>query len=63
MIARYTRPAMGHIWEDENRFRVWLEIELLACEAQAELGAIPKEAAQAIRAKAKFEVKRVLEIE
>lgn len=54
---------MGHIWDDENRFRVWLEIELLACEAQAELGVIPKEAAQTIRAKAKFEVKRVMEIE
>lgn len=54
---------MGHIWEDENRFRVWLEIELLACEAQAELGNIPKEAARTIRAKAKFDAKRVLEIE
>lgn len=63
MIARYTRPAMGRIWEDENRFRIWLEIELLACEAKAELGSIPNEAAQAIRARAKFDAKRVLEIE
>ena len=38
MIGRYTRPAMGHIWEPENKFAIWKEIELLACEAQAELG-------------------------
>lgn len=54
---------MGKIWEDENRLRVWLEIELLACEAQAELGVIPKEVPQSIRTKAKFDVARVLEIE
>ncbi|MEX2116284.1 MAG: adenylosuccinate lyase [Bacteroidota bacterium] len=63
MIPRYTRPAMGRIWEDENRFRIWLEIELLACEAQAELGVIPKAAATTIRKKAAFDVKRILEIE
>lgn len=63
MIARYTRPEMGAIWTDENRFKIWLEIEVLACEAQAELGVIPKEAAQEIRAKGNFEVNRVLEIE
>lgn len=38
MISRYTRPDMAKIWEPENRFRIWLEIETLACEAQAELG-------------------------
>ena len=38
MIPRYTRPEMAKIWEPENRFRIWLEIETLACEAQAELG-------------------------
>ena len=38
MISRYTRPAMGAIWELENKFNIWKEIELLACEAQAELG-------------------------
>ncbi len=54
---------MGRIWEDENRFRIWLEIELLACESQAELGVIPKEAVATIRSKAKFDTKRVLEIE
>jgi adenylosuccinate lyase len=54
---------MGAIWSDENRFSIWLEIEILACEAQAELGVIPKEAVQEIRAKAKFDVARILEIE
>ncbi|HEX9614968.1 MAG TPA: adenylosuccinate lyase, partial [Bacteroidota bacterium] len=63
MIPRYTRPAMGRIWEDENRFRIWLEIEVLACEAQAELGVIPKAAATTIRTKAAFDAKRILEIE
>ncbi len=63
MIARYTRPAMGKIWTDENKFQTWLDIEILACEAQAELGVIPKEAVNVIRAKAKFDVKRIDEIE
>jgi adenylosuccinate lyase len=63
MIARYTRPAMGRIWEDENKFAVWLEIEVLACEAQAQLGVIPQEAAANIRRSAKFNVARILEIE
>jgi adenylosuccinate lyase len=63
MIERYTRPAMGKIWEDENKFRVWLEIEVLACESQAELGVIPKEAVKVIRQKGNFTVARILEIE
>lgn len=63
MIERYTRPAMGKIWEDENKFRVWLEIETLACESQAELGVIPKEAVKLIREKGNFNVARILEIE
>ncbi len=63
MIERYTRPQMGAIWNDENRFRIWLEIEILACEAQSELGVVPKEAVQEIRAKASFDTARVLEIE
>ena len=63
MIARYTRPEMGKLWEDENRFRIWLEIEILACEAQAQLGVIPKEAVDVIRSKANFNVERVLQIE
>ena len=63
MIERYTRPAMGKIWEDENKFRIWLEIETLACEAQAELGIVPKEAVKVIREKGNFNVARILEIE
>ena len=54
---------MGRIWEDENKYRIWLEIEVLACEAQAAIGAIPKEAAATIRKKAEFSVPRILEIE
>lgn len=54
---------MGKIWEDENKFRIWLTIEILACEAQAELGVIPKEAVEVIRQKANFSVPRILEIE
>ena len=63
MIARYTRPGMGAIWDDQNKFRIWLDIELLACEAQAELGNIPKDAVKVIREKAAFEVGRIDEIE
>ena len=63
MIERYTRPEMGAIWSDENRFRIWLEIETLAVEAQAELGVVPVEAATAVREKGSFDVARVLEIE
>ena len=63
MIARYTRPEMGKLWEDENKYRIWLEIEVLACEAQSHLGVIPKEAVEIIRAKANFNVERVLQIE
>ena len=54
---------MGAIWTEENKFRTWLEIELLACEAHAELGVIPKAAAAVIRQKAKFDVQRIEEIE
>ena len=63
MIERYTRPDMGAIWSDENKYRIWLEIEILACEAQAKLGVIPQEAVDEIRAKARFDVARILEIE
>lgn len=63
MIQRYTRPEMGAIWTDENRFKIWLEIELLACEKQEELGIIPKGTTAGIRTKAKFDTARVLEIE
>jgi len=54
---------MGRIWEEQNKFQIWLDIELFACEAQAELGVIPREAVAAIREKAKFDIKRIDEIE
>jgi len=63
MIPRYTRPEMAKIWEPENRFRIWLEIETLACEAQAELGVIPKEAVPVIREKGNFNIERIDTIE
>ena len=63
MITRYTRPEMAKIWSDENRYRCWLEVEILACEAWAELGEIPKVDVQKIRDNASFSVERILEIE
>lgn len=63
MIERYTRPEMGAIWTEENRYQAWLEVEILACEAWAELGEIPKEDVQKIRKKASFDVERIKEIE
>ncbi len=62
MIKRYTRKAMGDIWTDENRYKIWLKVELLACEAMAKIGKIPKEALQNIK-RASFSVKRIEEIE
>lgn len=63
MIPRYTLPEMGKIWEDEFKFNTWLKIELLACEARAEMGEIPSEDVEVIKKKAKFDVKKILEIE
>jgi adenylosuccinate lyase len=63
MIPRYTRPEMGRIWKDENKYRIWLEIEVLACTAQAEHGVIPHEAARVIREKARFDIARIEAIE
>ncbi len=63
MIERYTRPEMGKIWEDDFKYQTWLQIEILACEARAELGQIPKEDVELIKQKAKFDVKKILEIE
>jgi adenylosuccinate lyase len=63
MIARYTRKEMGKIWSEENKFRLWLEIEILACEAQAQLGHVPKEAVSKVRERARFDVHRIEEIE
>lgn len=63
MIERYTRPEMGAIWTEENHFNAWLEVEILSCEAWAELGVIPKEDVKKIREKASFTVDRIKEIE
>jgi adenylosuccinate lyase len=54
---------MGRIWDEHNKFQIWLDIEILACEAQAENGVIPREAVEVIRAKASFDVARIEEIE
>ncbi|HJF19430.1 MAG TPA: adenylosuccinate lyase [Enterococcus columbae] len=63
MLARYTREEMGNIWTDQNRYQAWLEVEILADEAWAELGEIPKEDVALIREKATFDINRILEIE
>lgn len=63
MIERYTRPEMGSVWKEENRYKAWLEVEILACEAWAELGEIPQEDVKKIREKAGFNVDRIKEIE
>ncbi|MEF3697913.1 adenylosuccinate lyase, partial [Desulfolutivibrio sp.] len=63
MIERYTRPEMGALWTQENRFRVWLEVELAVCEAWSELGVIPAADMEHIRGAADFDVDRILEIE
>ncbi|HEY0909314.1 MAG TPA: adenylosuccinate lyase [Bradyrhizobium sp.] len=63
MIARYTRPEMGRIWSDENKFRQWLAVEIAASEALAEVGVVPPEAAQALRAHAAADPARVFAIE
>jgi adenylosuccinate lyase len=63
VIDRYSRPEMRRIWSDERKFQIWLEIEVLACEAMAELGQIPKKDAQEIRQRARFSIPEILEIE
>ena len=63
MIKRYTREPMGRIWTEENKFRTWLLIEILVCEALAKIGQIPKKAAQNIRKNARFSVERINAIE
>ncbi len=62
-IPRYSRPPMTAIWAPQNRFRIWFEIEAHACDAQAELGVIPKEAARALWDRGAFEIERIDEIE
>ena len=63
MIPRYTRPEMGRIWSDDNRFRTWLTVEVAATETLAEAGLVPKQAAKAIRERAGFKLERIQEIE
>jgi len=63
MIPRYTRPELGAIWSDENKFRIWLKIEILACEAMHKLGVVPAADLRRIRERAAFNVKRINRIE
>ncbi|GGH83090.1 adenylosuccinate lyase [Pullulanibacillus pueri] len=63
MIERYTRPEMGAIWTEENKYKAWLEVEIVACEAWSELGIIPKEDVKAIRENAQFTIERIHDIE
>jgi adenylosuccinate lyase len=63
LIERYTLPEMGDLWTDDHKFKTWLRVEIAVCEAQAELGYIPSEAVEEIKAKANFDPKRILEIE
>ncbi|HOJ08751.1 MAG TPA: adenylosuccinate lyase [Ignavibacteriaceae bacterium] len=63
MIERYTLSEMGKIWEDKFKFETWLNIEIYACEARAQMGEIPAKDVEVIKSKANFDVKRVLEIE
>lgn len=63
MIPRYSRPEMTTIWSDQSRYRIWFEIEAHACDALAELGVIPKEAAKTIWEKGNFDPARIDEIE
>ena len=63
MIPRYSRPRMASIWAPETRFQIWFEIEAHAMDAMAELGIVPREAAQAVRERARFEVERIEAIE
>ena len=63
MLERYSRPEMSSIWTDQNRYQAWLEVEILADEAWAELGEIPQEDVAKIRKRATFSIDRILEIE
>ncbi|MFQ3640698.1 MAG: adenylosuccinate lyase, partial [Chloracidobacterium sp.] len=63
MIKRYSLPEMTALWSDERRFETWLAVELAVCEVHAEMGVIPPEALAEIRAKARFTVERIADIE
>ncbi|MBD2866568.1 adenylosuccinate lyase [Paenibacillus oceani] len=63
MLQRYSRPEMAAIWTEENKFKAWLEVEILSCEAWSKLGIIPKEDVKVLREKASFNIDRIYEIE
>lgn len=63
MIERYSRPEMRAIWTEENKFKAWLEVEILACEAWSKLGVIPEEDVKKLWDKASFDINRIYEIE
>ena len=63
MIERYSRQEMANIWSEENKYRAWLEVEILATEARSQLGVIPQDDVRLIRENAKFDISRILEIE
>src|SRR3954469_23954753 len=62
MIDRYTLPEMGSLWSEETKFQKWLEVEIAVCEVHAEMGTIPREALEEIKARAAFSVERINEI-
>ena len=63
MITRYSRNEMSSIWSEENKFRIWLDIEILASEAQCKLGLVPEKSLKTIKSKARFNVNKILKIE
>ena len=63
MIDRYTLPEMGALWSEQNKFQKWLDVEIAVCEVHAENGTIPRDALEQIKARAKFSVERINEIE
>src|ERR671923_1380966 len=63
MIPRYTLPEMGALWSEQNKFQKWLDVEIAVCEVHAEMGTIPRDALEEIKARAKFSVARINEIE
>src|SRR5215216_6817735 len=63
MISRYTLPEMGALWSERNKFQKWLDVEIAVCEVHAEMGVIPREALEEIKARAAFTVERINEIE
>ena len=63
MIERYSRREMAAIWSDENKYGLWLEIEILACEAWSRLGTVPPREAAKIRGKARIDCRRIAQLE